>query len=88
MDTPLTRTSDDQLLTGVCGGIARRLNVNSNVVRAAFIGGLVTGLSPLAYVVCWIAMPKDEWVTRSASQPEQPTVERMSPAYQGQQVES
>jgi phage shock protein PspC (stress-responsive transcriptional regulator) len=57
----LVRSSDDRWLGGVCGGLARYLGVDSNLVRLLVVVGTVLGLGSLvvAYVVAWILMPSD-----------------------------
>jgi phage shock protein PspC (stress-responsive transcriptional regulator) len=49
-------------LGGVCAGFARYLDWDVTLIRIAFILTTVfygTGL--LVYIVCWLAMPKDDW---------------------------
>ena len=58
---PLVRPRNDQVIAGVCGGIARWLGWDSNLVRIAYV--LVSILSAafpgiLVYVILWILMPK------------------------------
>lgn len=50
----------DKKIAGVCAGIARYLDWDVTLVRVAFLAGLlVHGAGLLAYVVLWIAMPRD-----------------------------
>lgn len=56
----LTRTREGRMLAGVCGGIAKYLNVDPTVVRLAtvllaFAGG--TGI--ILYVAGWALMPEE-----------------------------
>lgn len=55
----LVRSTDDKWVSGVCGGIARYLGLNANLVRLLVVIGTVLGLGSLivAYVVAWILMP-------------------------------
>jgi phage shock protein PspC (stress-responsive transcriptional regulator) len=57
----LVRTSSDQWIAGVCGGIARYLGVDPTVVRLAFVVLTVLGLGSMivVYLVAWLLMPKD-----------------------------
>ncbi|HET7735208.1 MAG TPA: PspC domain-containing protein [Nocardioidaceae bacterium] len=57
----LVRSADDRWLGGVCGGLARYLGVDSNLVRLLVVVGTILGLGSLivAYVVAWILMPKE-----------------------------
>lgn len=55
-------SSDDRVLAGVCGGIARWLGWNSTRVRVLYV--LVSILSAafpgiLVYIILWILMPRD-----------------------------
>jgi len=57
------RSSQDRMLAGVCGGLARQFGVPPAVLRLAFV--LMTffsaGVGILIYVVLWVVMPSDEW---------------------------
>lgn len=56
----LVRTSDDQLIAGVCGGLARYLGIDPTLVRVAAVIALIFGLpaTAIAYVVAWAIMPR------------------------------
>jgi phage shock protein PspC (stress-responsive transcriptional regulator) len=53
------RTPEDQMVAGVCGGLARYLGVDPTLVRVAAVVALVFGLPAtlIAYVVAWAIMP-------------------------------
>jgi len=56
----LMRTTDDRLIAGVCGGIARRFGWDPTLVRLGYV--LLSILSAafpgiLVYIVLWIVMP-------------------------------
>ena len=58
----LTRTRDDRLLAGVCGGLAKYLNIDPTVVRlvfalATFFSVIFPGI--IIYLVMWIVVPKE-----------------------------
>lgn len=55
----LIRSRDNQVLGGVCSGVADYVNVDTNVIRIlAVIGALASfGTVAVAYVVAWILMP-------------------------------
>jgi len=57
----LVRSRDDRWLSGVCGGLAKYLGLDSNLVRLLVVLGTVLGLGSLlvAYVVAWILMPEE-----------------------------
>ena len=56
----LTR-SRDRWLSGVCGGMARFLGVDANLVRLLVVLGTIFGFGSLfvAYIVAWIVMPEE-----------------------------
>ena len=57
----LRRIREGKKIAGVCGGVARYLDLDVTLVRIVWI--LVTIFPPvpglIAYIVCWIAMPQD-----------------------------
>ncbi|MFO8098615.1 MAG: PspC domain-containing protein [Salinibacter sp.] len=57
----LTRSRTDKKLLGVCGGLAEYLNLDSTLVRIAFVIGVIGSGGPflLAYIGLVFAMPKD-----------------------------
>jgi phage shock protein C len=72
----LTRSTRDERIAGVCGGIAEYFGIDPMLVRVAFIVAALAGFSGvLLYVILWILVPKDTDVepeeaprTRSAIQ--------------------
>ena len=53
--------SNDQMVAGVCGGIAETYNMDPTLVRVGVaIGGICTGFFPLGfiYLVAWAIFPK------------------------------
>ena len=56
----LTRSTTDRRIAGVCGGLAKYLNVDPTVVRILFLIALLCGsLGFWAYLSVWIAAPED-----------------------------
>lgn len=56
----LTRSSNDKMLLGVCGGIAEYLGVDPTLIRLAWVVlAAVFGTGILAYIICAIIMPID-----------------------------
>jgi len=56
----LQRTMGDKKIAGVCGGLAKRLGIDSGKVRWAFVLlVLFAGLSAWVYLVAWLLMPGD-----------------------------
>ncbi|MFP4227362.1 MAG: PspC domain-containing protein [Salinivenus sp.] len=58
----LTRSRTDKKLLGVCGGLAEYLNLDSTLVRIAFVIGVIGSGGPffLAYLGLAFAMPKEK----------------------------
>jgi phage shock protein PspC (stress-responsive transcriptional regulator) len=58
----LTRSVTDRRIAGVCGGIAEYLNIDTTIVRLAWIvlsiwpGAIICGV--IAYAVAWLVMPE------------------------------
>jgi phage shock protein C len=56
----LLRSMQDKKIAGVCSGFAHYLDLDVVLVRIAWLTlALVTGVGFVAYLVAWIAMPKD-----------------------------
>jgi len=56
----LAKSTTDKKLDGVCGGIAKYFDVDSTVIRIAWIIFCCLGGSGIiAYIVAAIVMPKD-----------------------------
>ena len=84
MNEPLTRTPDDRVIAGVCGGLADRLGVDPTIVRVLAVVGTLLGAGSLvvAYVVAWALMPKrsaDHPVWPAATDPLRPTASAPAP---------
>ena len=61
--TRLARNPNDAWIAGVCGGLARWLGWDSDVVRILYV--LVSVFSAafpgiLIYIILWIVMPEEE----------------------------
>ena len=60
-DKRLVRNTHDEMIGGVCSGIANYMNIDPVIVRLVFVllalGG---GHGILAYLLLWILMPVDE----------------------------
>ena len=55
----LYRTRDDQMVAGVCGGLARYLGVDPTLVRVVAVIALVFAFpaTVVGYVLAWAIMP-------------------------------
>ena len=57
------KRADDRYLGGVCGGIAKRLNINPLIVRIFWvIISIITFIIPglIVYIILWITMQPPE----------------------------
>ncbi len=58
MKTPLQRSRDDTMISGVCGGLGKYLGIDSTLVRVFFvILSLGNGIGVLVYFLFWIIVP-------------------------------
>lgn len=58
----LSRSRNDRMLAGVIGGIARRLDWNSTILRFLYvIGSIASAAFPgiLVYLILWLLMPEE-----------------------------
>jgi phage shock protein PspC (stress-responsive transcriptional regulator) len=56
----LSRSTDDRMLAGVAGGIARYLNVDAMLVRFGIVAlTLLTGAGAALYIAAWLLIPAD-----------------------------
>ena len=57
----LVRNTNDEMVGGVCSGIANYLNIDPVIVRLVFVlMALGGGHGFLAYLILWVLMPVDE----------------------------
>jgi phage shock protein C len=57
--SPLRRSRRDRVLGGVCGGIARYLDIDPVLLRVAAVAlALSGGVGVLAYVIAWVVLPE------------------------------
>jgi len=56
----LRRSTDDKMLAGVAGGIARYLDVDVTLVRVIIAAlALVNGIGVALYIAAWLLIPQD-----------------------------
>jgi len=56
----LRRSSDDRMLAGVAGGLARYLNADATLVRVVIAAlALFTGAGAALYIAAWLLIPAD-----------------------------
>jgi phage shock protein PspC (stress-responsive transcriptional regulator) len=47
------------MIGGVCGGLANYLGVDPTLVRIVFVLLVLSGVSPLLYLILWVVVPSD-----------------------------
>lgn len=57
----LTRSQDNKMIAGVCGGAAEYLGMDPTLIRVlTLIAGVFTfPVTPLIYLLCWAIIPRD-----------------------------
>lgn len=56
----LTRSTDDRMIAGVCGGVAKYLGLDHTLVRVLFVAlALFGGGGLILYIICWVLMKED-----------------------------
>jgi phage shock protein PspC (stress-responsive transcriptional regulator) len=87
----LTRSRNERVVAGVCGGLARYLNMDVSLVRilTVVLAVLTSGAALLVYAVAALVVPEDEQVSPRpypgpppAWQPPQPPAAMPGPAPQ------
>ncbi|HEX3606747.1 MAG TPA: PspC domain-containing protein [Candidatus Dormibacteraeota bacterium] len=74
----LERSADDRVITGVCGGLGRRLGIDPLLVRAAFVLLAVAGGSGVGlYIVAWLLSHDPEGATPAPWPPPHATSRRL-----------
>lgn len=59
--TRLTKSRDDRVIDGVCGGLAEYFGIDAVIVRLVFVVfTLINGLGILLYIIFMVIMPKPE----------------------------
>ena len=59
MQKKLYRSANDKKIAGVCGGLAKYLNVDPTVVRVIWALIALGGAGILAYIVCALIIPEE-----------------------------
>jgi phage shock protein C len=57
MTTRLMR-SREKMLAGVCAGVGAYFGIDAAIVRIVFVFAVLSGLSPLIYLILWVIMPE------------------------------
>ena len=78
-ETKLTRSENDRMIAGVCGGLAAYLKIDSVLVRLAFVVLLfASGIGLPIYLILWVIMPSETGADRSGSELIHANIEEMS----------
>ncbi|HEV8146819.1 MAG TPA: PspC domain-containing protein [Bryobacteraceae bacterium] len=66
----LYRSRTDAKVAGVCAGIARHFDIDVSIVRILWLAMTVypPGVGFIAYIICWIAMPKEPYRLPASTQ--------------------
>ncbi|HEY5978258.1 MAG TPA: PspC domain-containing protein [Microlunatus sp.] len=67
----LTRSREDRMLAGVCGGLGRYLGVDPTIVRIVAVAFILSGVGLLAYVIAWVLIPESPPDAPEPAAPEQ-----------------
>ena len=56
----LTRSRNERMIGGVCGGLAEYFGVDPTLVRLVFVVGSLLGAGSLilAYLIMWVVVPE------------------------------
>lgn len=55
----LYRSKTDKIVSGVCGGIAEYLEIDSTLVRIVWVILIFAGIGVPAYIIAWILIPEN-----------------------------
>jgi len=87
METRLVRSTSDKVFGGVCGGLARYFGIDATIVRLVFVLAVLSGISPLVYLILWVVMPEEGAAQPTPpSQMTGPTDEWKYDPYTGEQI--
>ena len=59
MEKKLYRSTTDKKIAGVCGGLAKYLNIDPTVIRVIWALIAVGGAGILAYIICALIIPEE-----------------------------
>ena len=59
MQKKLYRSAHDKKIAGVCGGLAKYLNIDVTVIRVIWALIALGGAGILAYIVCALIIPEE-----------------------------
>ena len=59
MEKKLYRSTTDKKIAGVCGGLAKYLNIDPTVIRVIWALIALGGAGILAYIICALIIPEE-----------------------------
>ncbi|GIV97551.1 MAG: hypothetical protein KatS3mg057_2208 [Herpetosiphonaceae bacterium] len=65
----LTRSSQDRIIAGVAGGLARYFEIDSTLMRLIMVVLFLAGVGLIIYPVLWLIMPRDNRMQAQGIQP-------------------
>lgn len=61
MATSMSRSRSDKVIAGVCGGLARQFNIDSNLLRVLFVlAAIFLQFGWVIYAVLWLLLPYED----------------------------
>ena len=89
MNNRLMRSQSDRMIGGVCGGLAEYFGIDSAIVRLIFVVAVLSGVSPLVYLVLWIVIPEEKGPATISALPDhpRPVEEWKYDPYTGEKIE-
>jgi phage shock protein C len=73
MPARLYRSQRDKQIAGVAGGLADYFDIDPTLVRIGFVAAAFAGFGVVAYIVLWIAVPKEPIAAAMPGAPPTPT---------------
>ncbi len=60
MQKKLTRSINDRMIAGVCGGLGDYLGIDSTIIRVIWAAlAIAGGAGLLLYIICWLIIPEE-----------------------------
>lgn len=63
MDKKLTRSRENRMLGGVCGGLGKYLGIDPTIIRLIWaVSAVFWGAGIVLYILAWIIIPEEKEV--------------------------
>lgn len=69
MGKRLSRSAQNGIVAGVCSGIAEYLEIDTTIVRLIWVLSIFTGIGVIAYIICWLIMPENNYDSSLSTPP-------------------